>query len=115
MVPTRANHSAHPLGSAGGGHFGRSVSIYDLTFSAGAGFSDLALALPGAVYVYGPYVPSSINSQVWVDADQDGVQDAGESPMIGIEVRLLDEDLTEVETIVTSDNGTFTFTRYRSW
>jgi len=51
----------------------------------------------------------SISDRLWYDADRDGLFDAGESGIGGVTVNLLDEDGNIVATVVTSPDGTFTF------
>ncbi|HWL45507.1 MAG TPA: SdrD B-like domain-containing protein [Ilumatobacter sp.] len=58
------------------------------------------------------FVPAlvSIGNYVWVDTDRDGVQDAGEPPVPGATVRLLDPDGNEVAVTTTDANGYYVFT-----
>lgn len=54
--------------------------------------------------------PIEIGNRVWVDADQDGVQDPGEAPLAGVTVELVDP-LTGavIGTAVTDANGNYYF------
>ncbi|MBO9624926.1 MAG: choice-of-anchor A family protein [Microbacterium sp.] len=52
----------------------------------------------------------SIGDYVWIDADGDGIQDAGEAPVSGATVRLLDAGGTQIATDVTDANGYYSFT-----
>ncbi len=71
--------------------------IHDPTIDAGF-FSD-----PSAV--------NSVGDFVWLDADGDGVQDAGEAPVEGIVVRLIDPATGAVlATTLTDENGFYEFT-----
>jgi len=54
--------------------------------------------------------PVSIGDYVWIDADGDGVQDAGEAPVVGATVTLLDADGNTVATATTDENGYYSFT-----
>ncbi|MGB3731998.1 SdrD B-like domain-containing protein [Microbacterium sp.] len=54
--------------------------------------------------------PVSIGDYVWIDADRDGVQDAGEKPVPGATVRLLTPGGTEVATTTTDADGYYAFT-----
>ena len=54
--------------------------------------------------------PVSIGDRVWLDADRDGQQDEGESPVPGATVRLLDPEGNEVATTETDENGYYAFT-----
>jgi len=58
---------------------------------------------------YAPIV--SVGDYVWIDADKDGVQDAEETPLGGIEVNLLSADgETVISTTTTDANGYYVFT-----
>ncbi|MFK4760034.1 SdrD B-like domain-containing protein [Microbacterium sp. ZW T5_45] len=54
--------------------------------------------------------PVSIGDYVWLDVDGDGVQDPGESPIAGIDVKLYDADGTLVASTTTDENGFYVFT-----
>ncbi len=56
-----------------------------------------------------PPVLSSIGDYVWVDADLDGRQEAGEQAYAGLAVRLLDEDGNVVATTTTDQSGKYLF------
>ena len=59
---------------------------------------------------YGYYQPATLGNQVWVDVDEDGIQDGGEPGAAGISVRLLDAaGVVELETTVTAGDGTYSF------
>jgi uncharacterized repeat protein (TIGR01451 family) len=47
----------------------------------------------------------ALGDRVWLDADRDGVQDAGESSFAGADVRVLDEDGAVVATRTTGTDG----------
>ncbi len=53
--------------------------------------------------------PVEICSYLWMDSDNDGSYDAGETGLIGIEVSLLATDGTTVGTTITDANGGFCF------
>jgi acetyltransferase-like isoleucine patch superfamily enzyme len=57
---------------------------------------------------YTPLV--SIGDYVWIDADGDGVQDAGEAPVPGATVTLLDADGNTVASTTTDADGFYAFT-----
>jgi uncharacterized repeat protein (TIGR01451 family) len=57
----------------------------------------------------GLFQPSSLGDFVWFDADDDGVQDADEAPVVGLAVRLLGADGSEVASTVTDDAGAYLF------
>ncbi|MBO9626659.1 MAG: hypothetical protein J7484_09825, partial [Microbacterium sp.] len=52
----------------------------------------------------------SVGDYVWIDTDRDGVQDPGEKPAAGVEVKLLDGDGTVIATTKTDQNGFYVFT-----
>ncbi|WP_433673986.1 SdrD B-like domain-containing protein [Microbacterium gorillae] len=61
---------------------------------------------------YAPPVPAqpvSVGDYVWIDADRDGIQDAGEKPVPGVEVTLYDADGVEVARTTTDENGFYVF------
>ncbi|GAB3598066.1 SdrD B-like domain-containing protein [Microbacterium tumbae] len=62
------------------------------------------------------FIPAkvSIGDYVWIDADDDGQQDAGEAPVAGIAVRLLDADGEEVGSTTTDADGYYSFTDLRA-
>ncbi len=51
----------------------------------------------------------AVGDYVWIDADRDGVQDAGEDPLAGVTVRLLNADGDVVATTTTDANGYYLF------
>lgn len=53
--------------------------------------------------------PVEIGNLVWLDTDADGVQDAGEAGIQGVEVQLLDAGGTLIETATTDLNGNYIF------
>jgi protocatechuate 3,4-dioxygenase beta subunit len=58
----------------------------------------------------GMYVlPASIGNYVWIDSDQDGLQDANESGLANVTVRLLNSTGGVITTTTTDGNGLYTF------
>jgi hypothetical protein len=54
--------------------------------------------------------PIQIGNRIWLDPDRDGIQDAGETPVAGVTVRLYAADgTTLLGTAVTDANGTYYF------
>jgi uncharacterized repeat protein (TIGR01451 family) len=51
----------------------------------------------------------ALGDRVWLDADRDGTQDAGEAPLPGVTVRLLDGTGAVLATTVTDTDGTWRF------
>ena len=73
----------------------------DPRFAKGNGIGDVeALSL---------LAPIELGSYVWSDADGDGIQDPGESPLAGITVRLYDNTGTLLATTTTSIDGEYYF------
>lgn len=54
-------------------------------------------------------VPGSVGDLVWLDADKDGVRDAGESGVAGATVRLVNAAGTVIATTTTDANGNYKF------
>ena len=70
------------------------------TFGKASGLGDLELLCNAA--------PIEIGDRVWLDTDEDGVQDPGEVPLAGISVELR-SGVTVVDTAVTDAQGTYLF------
>ncbi|MBD2355860.1 right-handed parallel beta-helix repeat-containing protein [Tolypothrix sp. FACHB-123] len=51
----------------------------------------------------------SIGDRIWNDANSDGIEDAGESGIAGVSVKLLDSDNKILATKVTGSNGNYLF------
>jgi len=56
-----------------------------------------------------PVPPASIGDYVWIDANEDCVQGADESPIPGVTVQLLDANGTVVDTTTTDNDGLYLF------
>ena len=56
-----------------------------------------------------PAATASAGDRVWTDANGNGAQDAGETGINGVDVRLLDAYGNEVATATTSGDGNYTF------
>ena len=61
-------------------------------------------------HYYGVTIPATVGDLVWLDVDQDGVQDPGEPGVGGIEVRLYTAAGALVQTQLTSPAGLYLFT-----
>ena len=58
----------------------------------------------------GMYIlPASIGNYVWIDSDQDGLQDANESGLANVTVRLLNGNGGVISTTTTDGNGLYSF------
>ncbi len=53
--------------------------------------------------------PIEIGNRVWLDADNDGVQDAGEAPVVGVTVELYDLSGNLIATAITDATGAYFF------
>lgn len=73
-----------------------------LGFGKSAGMGDLEALCDNA--------PLQIGNRVWYDYNHDGIQDAGEDPVVGVTVRLYDASQTLVGTAITNANGEYYFT-----
>ncbi|MEW6085140.1 MAG: sortase [Chloroflexota bacterium] len=71
------------------------------TFGKAAGLGDIE----GFCFA----APIEIGNRVWLDADNDGVQDAGETPIAGVTVELYDQIGNLIATAVTDSSGAYFF------
>ena len=63
----------------------------------------------GFNYDFGELQPASLWGTVWVDANDDGVLEAGEDRISGVEIQLTDENGRLVATTFTNDDGEYHF------
>ncbi|MBK8347291.1 MAG: hypothetical protein IPL08_06570 [Saprospiraceae bacterium] len=70
------------------------------TFSKANGLGDMEVS--------GAAAPIEIGNRVWADTDGDGIQDAGEAPIAGVTVQLL-QGTTVIATATTDVNGNYYF------
>ncbi|WP_211321279.1 SdrD B-like domain-containing protein, partial [Arcicella aurantiaca] len=59
---------------------------------------------------FGLYKPGSLGDFVWYDTNRDGIQDAGETGVKDVTVKLYDKDNNLVGTATTDANGNYKFT-----
>lgn len=78
---------------------------YTITLSAGENERNI-----DAGVVFAQPATASVGDRVWVDTDNDGVQDAGETGISGVTVTLLDGGGNVLATTVTDANGNYLFT-----
>lgn len=89
------------------GNFTKAYRIYDGvttavdTLGKANGIGDVELLCDRA--------PIELGNRVWLDTDNDGVQDAGESGRSGVTVRLYNASNTLIATAVTDTNGEYYF------
>ena len=95
---------------------GRDLRFYELIpdqWNGGAGSTEgplgKAAGLGDLVALCEP-APLLIGNYVWLDADNDGIQDADENGLSGVNVALFDANGNQVATTVTDANGHYTFT-----
>ncbi|MEB4589935.1 SdrD B-like domain-containing protein [Candidatus Thiothrix sp. Deng01] len=78
------------------------VPYVPATMGKTSGLGDLEMVLDPA--------PVEIGNRVWLDSDGDGIQDAGEASIPGVEVKLLAADgVTELAVATTAADGTYYF------
>lgn len=58
---------------------------------------------------YGAAMNASLGDRLWLDADRDGVQDAGEAGINGVTLQLLDKEGLVITKKVTAGDGSYTF------
>ena len=92
---------------------GSALAGYELTTQgAGTGSADGGFQKGGgigAVTLLAEEAPVEIGNRVWFDADQDGIQDADEPAVEGVEVELVDASGDVIATKFTDENGTYYF------
>ncbi|MEB4589936.1 SdrD B-like domain-containing protein [Candidatus Thiothrix sp. Deng01] len=121
--------SSDPYQATAGGMFradiltGQKSQAYEVYHgSATNTFTDYTLLTPaidgyfgksngmGDLEVLSDPAPIEIGNRVWLDSDGDGIQDAGEAGIPGVEVKLLAADgVTELATATTAADGTYYF------
>ncbi|WP_287601906.1 SdrD B-like domain-containing protein [Thiothrix sp.] len=80
--------------------FLRLASTSDGQFGKGSGLGEVELLCPPA--------PIEIGNRVWLDSDNDGLQDAGETGIAGVQVKLM-QGATELASATTTADGTYAF------
>jgi hypothetical protein len=83
-------------------------SPYQLTGSSVSGFGK-AIGL-GDIEFFNSLPPIEIGNRVWNDADGDGIQDANETGLAGVEIELVDGGGTVIGTVTTNASGSYYFT-----
>lgn len=73
----------------------------DLLFGKASGLGDIVSICAA--------MPLEIGNMVWNDANNNGIQDAGEEPLAGIELSLYDDNCTLVGTTTTNNKGNYYF------
>ncbi len=71
---------------------------------------DLPQGLSGTEYNFGELLPVSLAGMVHVDLDGDCIRDDDEVGLAGVTIRVLDENGTEVASVVTNSEGIYRFT-----
>ena len=87
-------------------------STTNVTGSNGNGTTDLFILEPGAIVtdqITGAYILGSIGDYVFLDLNEDGIQDAGDSGLAGVELSLLDSNGVEVQSTESAANGSYSF------
>lgn len=89
---------------SGGGDASQADLISQIVVGAGVDLVD---------YDFCEIPPAEISGHVYVDTDQDCVMDAGEAPIAGVTITLLDQNGTVVGTTQTDASGQYKFTGLR--
>ncbi|MFM8387797.1 MAG: SdrD B-like domain-containing protein, partial [Actinomycetota bacterium] len=84
-----------------GSYANGSAWFNDQTFGKQAAMGDIEVLLD--------QIPLTIGNRLWKDEDNDGIQDAGELPVVGATVRLYNSAGSLVGTAVTNANGEYYF------
>ncbi|WP_192497555.1 SdrD B-like domain-containing protein [Pseudoclavibacter sp. CFCC 11306] len=87
---------------------GQSLHGYDQYSSNASGYFGKAGGLGGLAILTSPS-PLQIGNRVWLDADNDGVQDAGEPALGGVTVTLKDKEGKTLATKTTDAQGNYLF------
>ncbi len=82
-------------------------SPYQLTGSSISGFGK-AIGL-GDIEFFSSIPPIEIGNRVWSDTDGDGIQDANETGLGGVEIELVNGIGTVIGTVTTTANGSYYF------
>jgi len=84
----------------------------NVTETNGIGSTDRFVLAPGEIsnsQNTGAYIPASIGDFIFLDIDEDGIQDVDDVGLAGIELSLLDNAGTEILTIESTTNGSYVF------
>ncbi len=87
-------------------------STMDVTNANGDGSTDIFTLAPGAILsnqATGAYRNGSIGNLVFLDNNDDGIQDNSDAGLEGIALTLFDETGTNQEEIVSDENGNYSF------
>ncbi len=103
VQPTGLLQAGQRAGS-GGGDASQTDLISQIIVGAGVALVD---------YDFCEIPPAEISGNVYVDTDQDRVRDAGEAPIAGVTITLLDQNGSIVATTQTDANGQYKFTGLR--
>lgn len=83
---------------------------YETTYSSSSNQGKFGKANSlGDVETLGQVPPLEIGNYIWIDTDRDGIQDAGEPPVAGVTVELIDDMGNVVAMDVTDANGNYIF------
>ncbi|MFK7834156.1 MAG: SdrD B-like domain-containing protein, partial [Winogradskyella sp.] len=85
------------------------VHIEDSQFGAGS-FNSPNSVVPSSVCISYEALPASLGDTVFLDEDQDGIQDPNEDGVQGVTVNLLDCNENFIATTTTDANGNYAFT-----
>jgi hypothetical protein len=111
MDPLRAWSSGISWFGSTGGDNGRDYEMF-----AGAGAGSFPVPATGAIgkanglgdiELLSSLAPIEIGNRIWNDTNGDGVQNAGEAGLAGVEVEMVDGVGTVIGTVTTDANGTY--------
>ena len=88
----------------------RNYQVFASPAGAGTGFPGKSNGL-GDLELVCSQAPNEIGNYVWIDCNGDGIQDACEDALPGVNVSLYKEDGTLMATVVTDANGQYYFNR----
>lgn len=84
----------------------------DITGAFGIGSTDIFALPSGAIVTHvngGAYLPASIGDRVWMDINEDGIQDADEEGVADIQVIIFQSFGLPFDTTYTDEDGYYTF------
>ncbi|NRD21236.1 hypothetical protein HNV08_14350, partial [Winogradskyella eckloniae] len=86
------------------------VHIEDPTLGEGSVYGSSNSVVPSSICISYESAPASLGDTVFLDEDEDGIQDPGEEGVAGVTVNLLDCNNNQLATTTTDANGNYSFT-----
>jgi hypothetical protein len=97
--PVGYNQGTDTVGSAGGSRAVQDI-LSAVVLGAGIAATD---------YNFGEILPGSLSGFVYVDANNDGIKQGGETPISGVSLTLLDASGNTIATTTTATDGSYSF------